>query len=114
MVESIVVALLSALGVVLLFWCIVGILILPAGGEGYSVLFARDSEQDLRRIRASLFLRHSGLCTLPLLVVNCGLSETFLVELSAKALDSDSFRLLSPQEWEDFIETERNGRVSGT
>ena len=40
MVETVILSVLAAMGIVLIVWCISGALLLPAGGRGYSVLFA--------------------------------------------------------------------------
>ena len=114
MVEQVVLALLSSLGIVLLCWCAAARWILPAEGDGYGVLFVRDSALDQCRVRAYLFLLRSGFIRLPLVVVDCGLPREDRLQWILQSENHTEFRFFSLQEWVDFIETERDCRVSGT
>lgn len=113
MVGTMVVSLLSALGVLLIAVCIVGVWLLPVEGQGYSVLFADGSTASRRRIRAYLFLLRCGLSRLPLMVVDCGLEkeDRFFLQRSA---DRQEVRLFTPQEWENYREMERGAGVFGS
>ena len=113
MVETVILSVLAAMGIVLIVWCISGALLLPAGGHGYSVLFADGSDVSRRQIRAYLYLLRSGLSRLPLMVVDCGLSEGDLRTLRTAAAESTELRVFTPLEWEEYRETEREARVFG-
>ena len=54
-----------------------------------------------------------GLSRLPLMVVDCGLSEGELRALRAAEAESSELRVFTPREWEEYRETEREARVFG-
>jgi len=112
MIVSAMLAFLAALGVVLLVWVLVGVLLLPANGNGYTVLFAK--ETDVRNIQACLFLLRAGLSRLPLYVVDCGLREEECRWLRSMEQRGEWIHLYSPAEWIQFRETERENGVLGT
>ena len=113
MVGTMVISLLSTLGVLLIAACVAGGLLLPTGGRGYSVLFADGSKVSWRQIRGCLFLVHCGLSRLPLMVVDCGLEEgdRFLLQRMANGRE---MRLFTPREWENYREMERDAGVLGS
>lgn len=113
MVLTAIVSLLAALGLVLLVWCLTGAWLLPSGGSGYSVRFPDGSEESWRSVRAGLFLLRSGLSRQTLFLVDCGLSEAQRRQLAQLCADSPSVRLLTPEEWDEYQERERQFRVSG-
>ena len=112
MLETVILSLLSALGIVLIIWCICGRLLLPMDGEGFCVIFADRSEESNRQIRAYTYLLHSGLMQIPLCVVDLGLDPDERKRL--ETYETANLWVFSPQQWVDFIETESFGRVSGT
>lgn len=114
MVASAVLALLAALGIVLLVWVVTGTWLLPAGGTGYTVLFIDGSSRCRRQIRGYLFLLRAGLSRLPLYLVDCGLPAEDRVRLRYAEQDSGWIRLYSAAEWAEFRETERENSVLGT
>ena len=86
MLWSIVVAFLAALGIVLLGFLLAGILLLPACGNGHCILYVK-TRRDCRCVRSFCFLQDSGLCRMPLIVVDDGLSadaQQWLQKLSAR------------------------------
>jgi len=114
MLETCVLALLSALGIVLLFWCAAGFWMLPCAGEGYCVLYATDAADSLRQIRSYRYLTNSGMIRIPMFVVDCGMQQEDKTLLLQEMDRHPQLRLYSLQQWEDFIETERKERVSRT
>lgn len=70
MIETAMLALLSALGILLLITCLFGFLMLPAWGNGYCLIIADDTADVLTQIRSVRFLICSGLLRLPLYVAD--------------------------------------------
>lgn len=112
LLETVILALFCALGIVLVFWCALGAAVLPYRGNGYCVLFADDHCSSIRQVRAYAYLLHSGLLDVPLCIVDFGLPPEERSRLERS--DHLKLRVLSPQQWADFIETENWNRVSGT
>ena len=67
MIQAAMLSLLSALGILLLLWCLLGWIFCPAAGEGYCVLFFHKRSRS--RLNGHLLLRHWGLQRLPLILV---------------------------------------------
>lgn len=113
MVGTMIVSLLSTLGILLIVLCAAGAVLLPAGGKGYSVLFADGSAVSRKRIRAYFFLLRTGLSRLPLMVVDCGLGDEdrSMLQRAANGLE---IRLFTLQEWENYREMERKVGVHGS
>ena len=113
MVGTMMISLLSTLGILLIAACVAGAVLLPAGGRGYSVLFADGSKTSWRQIRGSLFLIRCGLSRLPLMVVDCGLGDEdrSMLQRAANGLE---IRLFTLQEWENYREMERKAGVHGS
>ena len=112
MLETCILAILSALGVVLLFWCAAGFLLLPCRGDGYCVLYAQNAEVCLRQIHAYRFLFNSSLVRMPMYVVDCGLETEDTLFLQQEIKRYGEFRFYSLRQWLDFLETERKEFVS--
>lgn len=79
MVLDVILAVLAALGIVLLGWCLVGSFLVPARGSGYCILIYQNGH-DRRRVNACLFLQRSGLLRMPLVVIDQGMTEAELAE----------------------------------
>ena len=114
MIETCLLAVLSALGIVLIVWCIAGFRMLPTEGDGYCVLFSDSSEACLSQLRSYRFLLSSGLIRLPLYIVDVGFRDEDRLYWAFQAENHGDIRLFSLKQWVDFIETERLKRVSRT
>ncbi len=112
MIQAAILSLLSALGVMLLLWCLLGWIFFPASGEGYCVLFFR--KMSVRRLNSHLLLRHWGFQRLPLILVCVEPDHALYDELAIHIAHENGVLLLTMQEWNTFRETERNDSVSGT
>lgn len=78
---------LAAAGVVLLLWCLLGALLLPAAGPGLAAVYrcGGDAPALERTVRAFVWLRESGLTEMELTVVDCGMSPQALARARALA-----------------------------
>lgn len=112
MIQAAILALLSALGILLLLWCLLGWIFFPASGDGYCVLFFHRMER--RRLSGHLMLRHWGLQRLPLILVCMESEGSLLEELERYIIRENDILLLTQQEWIVFQEMEREDGVSGT
>lgn len=112
MIQAAILSLLSALGILLILWCMLGWIFFPASGEGYCVLFFHQMSR--RRLNGHLLLRHWGFQRLPLILVCLEEDETLYQELEIHIAHEKGVLLLSQQEWDAFRETERSDGVPGT
>ena len=110
MLETAIVAVLAAMGILLLCFCAAAAALMPAGGRGWCVLFADGSKETGRQVRGWRLLQRLGLCRLPVIVVDCGLSEAQRFEILYAQRGTD-VRCLTPEQWKEL--REREERESG-
>lgn len=111
MILTAVTALLAAMGVLLLLLCITAAALLPAAGTGWVVLLCDENGESLRQLRGWRFLQKAGLCRLPLLIVDCGMTEAQRRTVAESGREPE-LCCMTWQEWNEF--REREERVSGT
>ncbi len=72
----------AAAGILLFFWCLIGVLLLPLSGRRNPMCAvfraAGDAGSLEREVRAFEWLCHTGLVRGRILIVDCGLNETGL------------------------------------
>ena len=73
----------AAAGIVLMVWCLMGLLLQPVFGEGMVTIYPVEGDgEDLeQRVRAYGWLRDGKLSGGKLLIVDCGLSEEGIKKL---------------------------------
>ncbi|MEA4965079.1 MAG: hypothetical protein VB055_04530 [Oscillospiraceae bacterium] len=111
MVLDVILAVLAAMGIVLIAWCLVGLFLLPADGAGYCIFYYRGA-RDRKRVLAYLFLLRGGLTRLPLYVVDRGMTPEERAEFR-RLEESPDFCVLDEESLNKFREMERDGRVFG-
>ncbi len=112
MIQAAMLSLLSALGILLLLWCLLGWIFFPAAGDGYCVLFFHKMSRS--RLNGHLLLRHWGLQRLPLILVCMEQDSELYQALAEHIMYENSVILLTQQEWHTFREMERDNGVSGS
>ena len=107
MIETAILALLAALGILLVFGSLLGWLMLPVRGSGFCLIHAE--EDSLPQIRGLRFLVCSGLLRLPLYVMDHTADGRYTALFA-----HDPYVILLPfGEWEELLDTERLERACG-
>ena len=109
MIHTAILACLAAFGIVLLSVIIALICAFPIFCGGYCVLIAEEPSAALSGIRAVRLLRNMGLLQLPICVVDYTANGS-LAELYP---ERSGVTVFSPQEWDEFLMTERKTRANG-
>lgn len=107
MVRQILWCVLAACGVLLLFWCAAGRLLLPQLRRAWTVLAVRGDAETLEQtVRAWQWQRGGGLAGQGLLLLDCGLDAAGLSLAQALCAREDSVRLCTGQTLEQIIRME--------
>lgn len=107
MAALIILTVLGAYGLLCVLWVLFGFL-LPGQRGAAAVLLCRGQAEEEAVIRRYLWLYNTGIIRCPLLLVDCGLSES-----QRTRLEKHSIILCTPQELQDQLEQERGhlGRI---